>query len=302
MKIAIVGAGGVGGYYGAVLARAGHDVTALARGDHLSAIRDGGIEVLQPDGNRFTAPVQATDQPGSLAGADLAVVAVKSYSLPELAPALARLGRGGTTILPLLNGVDITQRLVDQGVPAVSLLAGLTYISAARVAPGQIERRSEFQRIVLGEPDGGASDRAVRVSDAFSATDIDVRVSADMETELWRKLVFIATLAAACGLARGPVGVVRDAPLGATLLARAAAEVVAVARARGVRVDEDEGESVVQRIQGLDPALRPSFLLDLEAGGPTELDILSATISRLGSEAGVPTPVHDTAWTALSRS
>ncbi|NIP79708.1 MAG: hypothetical protein GWM90_11030 [Gemmatimonadetes bacterium] len=124
-------------------------------------------------------------------------------------------------------------------------------------------------------------------------------MSDDIQAELWEKFVFISALSAACGLARAPIGAVRDAPLGEELIRRAVAEVAAVARARGIALSSSP-DRVVERILGLDPALRPSFLLDLERGGPTELDVLSGTVSRLGAEEGVATPVHDTAWTAFS--
>ncbi len=298
MKTIVIGAGGVGGYYGAVLARAGHEVGILARGESLAAIRRDGIRVRGPDG-QLTAAVQASDRVDDLVPADLVLVAVKSYSLGDVMGTIARAARDGATVLPLLNGVDIAERLIGGGVPADAVLGGLTYISAARVAPGQVERRSDFQRIVLGEREGGRSERAEGVARSFGSTPVAVRVSDDIQAELWEKFVFISALSAACGLARAPIGAVRDAPLGEELIRRAVAEVAAVARARGIALSSSP-DRVVERILGLDPALRPSFLLDLERGGPTELDVLSGTVSRLGAEEGVATPVHDTAWTAFS--
>jgi 2-dehydropantoate 2-reductase len=302
MKIVIAGAGGVGSYYGAVLARAGHDVALLARGDHLAALRERGVAARLPDGSDFAVPVRASNEAADLGDAELVLVAVKAFSIPDVAPALALMARSGAVVVPLLNGVDIVDRLAEAGVPRASILAGLTYISAVRTGPGVVERRSDFQVVVVGEPGGGASERAGRVVEAFSGTGVEARVSEAIETELWRKLTFIVTLATACGLARAPIGAVRAAPGGERLLRRAAGEAVAVARAVGAELPETEAEEVVERVLALDGALRPSFLLDLEAGGPTELDVLSATISRLGSEAGVDTPVHDTAWAALSAS
>ncbi|MBW8878610.1 MAG: ketopantoate reductase family protein [Acidobacteria bacterium] len=298
MRIAILGAGGVGGYYGGALARAGHAVALLARGAHLEALRGRGLEVRTPEGT-FTAAVAATDEPRELGQVELAVVAVKSYSLPEIVPAARLLAERGAVILPLLNGVEAADRLVAQGVPGDRVLGGLTEISAARLGPGVVERRSAFQRVVVGERAGGVSERAERIAAAFREAGADARASADITADLWRKLAFIATMSAACGLARSPIGPIRKAPLGHLLIERALHEVVAVARSRGVALPEDVEPKILGFIDTLPDSMRPSFLLDLESGGPTEIDDLSGAVSRLGREAGVETPVHDVATAAL---
>jgi len=300
MRIAILGAGGVGGYYGGVLARAGHPVAMLARGAHLAALRARGIEVHDP-GETFTASVAATDDPRQLGEVELAILAVKSYSLPEILPAVRLVAETGATILPLLNGVEVADRLAAGGVPAANLLGGLSRISAARVAPGVVERRSPFQQIVVGEFGGGTSERAERIAAMLRDAGVDgTKASADITADLWRKFAFIATMATACGLARSPVGPLRALPLGHLLLERAVGEVVAVARARGVALDADEEAKVVKIIDSMPETMKPSFLLDLEAGGPTELDDLSGAVARLGRQAGIETPVHDTATAALA--
>lgn len=300
VQIAMLGAGGVGGYYAGVLARAGRDVSVLARGEHLAAIGDHGLEIREPQAEPWRASVSAYDNPAQMPDAEVAFVAVKSYSLGAIAPAAANLAARGAVVVPLLNGVDIVERLVAAGVPQPSLLAGLTYVSAAKVGPGVIELKSDFRRITVGEPGGGASTRAEHVAAAFADTPVDARATTDIQVELWRKFVFIAAISAACGLARAPIGPVRDAPGGRLLLERAVREVVAVAAARGVALPDGEADQVIQRLDGLAAGLSPSFLLDVQAGGPTELDILSGAVSRLGAESGVPTPVHDTATTALA--
>ncbi len=304
MRIAVLGAGGVGGYFGGLLARAGHDVGLLARGAHLDAVRAHGLEVRTPEGP-FTAAVRATADPQELEGSELAlaIIAVKNYSLPEIAPVAKRLAEAGAVILPLLNGVEAADRLIELGVPGDRVLGGLTEISAARVAPGIVERRSDFQRIVVGERSGrseGSSERAERIVRAFRDAGAEARVSADITADLWRKLTFIATMAAACGLARAPIGPVREAPYGSLLIERAVREVAAVARARGVALAEGMEDKLLAVIAAMPAAMQPSFLLDLESGGPTEIDDLSGAVSRLGRLAGVPTPVHDVATTALS--
>jgi 2-dehydropantoate 2-reductase len=301
VKVAIVGAGGVGGYFGGAMARAGHEVVLLARGEHRDVIRSRGLEVREPEGV-WTVQVGATDDPAELSPADLAIVAVKSYSLAEVAPTVRRLAEGGSDVLPLLNGVEAFESLAALGVPADRMLAGLTVISAEKTAPGVIARKSPFRSVVLGERGGGSSERAERVAALFRETGADARVSEDIAVDLWRKFLFLTTLAAACGLARTSIGPVRDAPQGGLLLQRAAREIAAVARARGVALAAGEEEQVLDRMAALPAGMKPSFLLDLERGGSNELDVLSGAVSRYGRESGVPTPIHDTAVAAFSAS
>jgi 2-dehydropantoate 2-reductase len=298
MRIAILGAGGVGGYFGGLLARAGHPVAFLARGAHLAALRERGLEVRTPEGP-FTVQVQAAEEPQNLGPADLAVVTVKSYSLAEITPAARLLAEGGADVLPLLNGVEAADRLIAGGVPAERVLGGLTEISATRVAPGVVERRSPFQRVVVGELAGGVSERTRTIAAAFQEAGAQGKASEDITLDLWRKLVFIASASAACGLARSSIGSIRDAPLGRLLIERAIREVAAVGRALGVALTEDDITRTLSFVDGMAPGITPSFLLDLESGGSTELDDLSGAVSRLGREAGVETPVHDVATAAL---
>ena len=300
MKVIVLGAGAVGAYYGGLLARTGHEVTCFARGANFAAIQEHGLEVRTPEG-AFRARVTATDRAQALAPADCAILAVKSYSLREIAPVVGHCAAQTTTIVPLLNGVETAERLAQLGVPAPALVGGLTTISAVRVAPGVVERRSPFQIVVVGELDGRASERVGRIAAAFRDAGVDARASDRIEVELWQKFVFLAALAAACGLARSPVGPLRADPLGRRLLRRAIEEIVAVARARGVGLPEDEVARVLAVIDGLPPGMKPSFLIDLEAGGPTELEILSGAVSRFAEQAGIAAPIHDTATAALAR-
>lgn len=298
MRIAILGAGGVGAYYGGAFARAGHPVSMLARGEHLDALRERGLEVRTPEGS-WTVQVHAAGDPAELGPADLAIVAVKTYSLEEIASAARLLARSGADVLPLLNGVEAADQLVLGGVPDERVLGGLTEISAARIAPGIVERRSAFQRVVVGERAGGLSERAERIAAAFREAGADARASDDITADLWRKLAFIATMAAGCGLSRSPVGPIRDKPLGHILLERSVREVLAVARALGVRVGEEDAQTILGFIDSLPSGIKPSFLLDLEAGRPTEIDDLCGAVSRLGRRAGVETPVNDVATAIL---
>lgn len=299
MRIVVIGAGGVGACFGGELARAGHDVTMFARGAHLDALRRRGVTVRTPEGE-FTAPVAATNVVAELPSADLAVIAVKSYSLADIIPIARAVADRGADVLPLLNGVTAADELIAGGVPRHKVLGGLARVSAVRTDPGVVERRSGFQSMVVGELTGGLSGRASAIAQMFADARIDARASGSMEIELWQKFVFITAMAAVCGLARASIGPVRDAPGGRRLIERAVTEVVDVARARGVALPDDEGPRTCAYIDTLPATMKPSFLLDVEAGGPTELETLSGAVARFAGDAGIDCPVHETVRTVLS--
>jgi 2-dehydropantoate 2-reductase len=304
MKIAILGAGGVGGYYGGLLARNGHDVCVLARTSNLSALQQRGLEVRTPE-DSFTVRVQASNDVKDFGAVDCALVAVKNYSLAEIAPAAAFLAKQGALIAPLLNGVEVVDQLVAHGVPQAQLVGGLTSISVVRTAPGVFERRSPFQRVVLGELAQSQPERKQRIDaivQVFRDAGVEASVSANIAADLWRKFAFIASMAAACGLSRTAIGPLRATPLGHLLIERAVREVINVARARKVALADDETERTIKVIDGLPEAMKPSLLIDLEAGRPTEIEDLSGAVSRLGKASGVETPVHDTAAAAIGVS
>ena len=300
LRVAILGAGGVGGYYGGALARAGHPVALLARGAHLEAIRARGLEVRTPEG-RFTVAVEASDDVTALGPADLAIVAVKTYSLGEILPAARLLAKTGAVVLPLLNGVEAADRLVAGGVPKGSVLGGLTQVSVARVAPGvdrEEESRSRTSRwgsSAAGRPrarSGSHRRSGMRgPRPACRRTSLPISGGSSPSSPRWR------LLAGWRGHRSAPCATRRTGICSSPALVR---EVLAVARARRVALGEDEETKILAFVDGLGAAMKPSFLLDLEAGGPNELDDLSGAVSRLGREAGVETPVHDTAVAALA--
>src|SRR2546423_4448330 len=269
MKICVLGVGGIGAYYGGQLARAGHHVALYARGENLTAIRTHGLEIKSAEGS-WRVPIAATDKVEERGAPDLAILAVKSYSLTEIAPVVKRVADAGATILPFLNGVEATDTLVELGVPRQAIVGGVTRISVARTAPGVVERRGAFQSVIVGELDRRASERTTRIAAAFRDAGVDSRTSTQIETDLWEKFVFIASMAAACALARSPIGPVRDAPLGRRMLQRAVQEVVDVATARRISLPAEEAALVRGAIGALPPGTKPSFLLDVEAGGKNE--------------------------------
>jgi 2-dehydropantoate 2-reductase len=300
MRIAIIGAGGVGGYFGALLARAGHDVVLYARGENLAAIRADGITITDANGS-FTVPIGATNTPDELSGAEFTIVAVKSYSLGEVAPVARDLALNGSVVVPLLNGVEAADDLARAGVPRGQLLGGQTNVSAYKSGPGVIRRALWQERIVVGELDGVLSERATRLVAALREADIEAIATTNIIVELWRKFNMLCAMAAACGMARSNVAGIRDTELGHLLIERAVSEIAAVGRARGVPIPASQEADMMHHIDKLPGTMKPSFLLDVERGGPTELDVLSGAVSRFGRETGIPTPVHDTAAAVLAR-
>ena len=295
----MLGAGAIGAYYGGQLARAGHDVKLYARGENLAAIRRGGLEIRTPEGST-TIQIGATDRADELGAADFAILGVKSYSLDSIGSVVRQVAEKGAAIVPFLNGVETTDHLLALGVSRGALLGGVTRISVTRVQPGVVERRGPFQSVIIGELDGQTTDRVTRIVTAFRDVGADARVSNRIDVDLWQKFIFLSAIAAACGLARAPIGVVRERPLGRRLLQRAVQEVVDVARARGIPLPDDETVRVLGAIDALPPGTKPSFLLDLESGGPTELDVLSGAVSRYADEAGTSAPIHDAVTAALA--
>jgi 2-dehydropantoate 2-reductase len=298
LKVIVLGAGAIGAYYGGQLARTGHDVTLYARSENLTAIRRSGLEIRTPEGSSIVE-VAATDRADDLGAADFAILGVKSYSLDSIGPVVRQTAEKGAAILPFLNGVETTDHLLKLGVPRGAILGGVTRISVVRVQPGVVERRGPGQSVIVGELDGQTTDRVTRIAKAFRDAGADARASNRIEVDLWQKFVFLAAIAGSCGLARVPLGVLRDRPLGRRLLKRAVQEVVDVARARGIPLPDDETAQVVGAIDALPPGTKPSFLLDIESGRPTELDVLSGAVSRYAGEAGISVPVHDTVTAAV---
>lgn len=303
MKVGVIGAGGIGGFYGGVLARGGHDVAMFARGANLEALRTNGIKVKTPE-DEFVAAVRASDNADELSAdfgdGDFAMVTTKSYSLPDVAKAVKAFADRGAAILPLQNGVEAAEILISLGVSRDRVLGGVTYISAIHVAPGMAERRNENQRVIVGELNGGISQRATNIATAFLNVGVQGEATDDITLAIWQKFVFLASIAAGCGLTRRNVGAVRDSDLGRQLLERAVNEAVAVGHGRGVALRSDEEMHVMSRIDGLPGDVEPSLLLDLKAGSRTEVGVLSGAIARFGDALGIDTPIHDTAAVSLA--
>ena len=300
MKIAVIGAGAVGGFYGALLARAGHDVALVARGPNLQVIRSGGLSVRSPLGDFVVFP-RADDDSTRIGVVDLAILAVKTYSNPEALPLLRPLVGPRTAVLTLQNGVDSAAE-VAAVVGEDHVLAGATYIGVSLPEPGVVEHVGTARRIVMGEAFGQAivTERLMVIETAFRRAGIDAEAVADSRSALWEKLVFLAPLAGLTGAARLPIGPLRAAPEFREAAMRAMGEVEALARAEGAVLPADVCDQKMAYLEASSPAMRSSLMMDLVAGRPTEVEALLGSVVRRGREAGVATPVMQALYAVLS--
>lgn len=298
MRIAIVGTGGIGGYYGGLLARAGHDVVFIARGEHLLAIREQGLKIHSVHGDFEVYPAKATDNPEEIGAVDLTIFAVKTYDIDSAAQLMRPLVGPQTVILPLQNGVESAAAL-SRHFDRQAILGGATWIVASIVEPGVIRQESQFRRIALGELDGRLTERVKAIGDALAEAGATVEVSTEIEKVLWTKLLFIASFSGITSVTRAPAGPVMACVESRLLLERAMREVEAVARARGIRLDADVVEKTMTFCANLDPAATSSMQRDVAAGRRLEHDAVNGVVVRLGREAGVGAPVHEFIWTCL---
>lgn len=300
MRIAIVGSGAVGGYYGAMLARAGHRVTFLARRAHQRAIRERGLLVWSPLGD-FCVRGPAESDLTKIGVVDLVLLAVKTYDNDTVLPQLGSLCGQGTIVLTLQNGVDSPDQ-VAAVVGRERVLAGPTYIATALAAPGLIEQTGTHRRIVFGEvfaPGPDVSDRVARLAEAFTTADIQAEPVADARVPLWEKFIYLAAYAAFSGAARKPAGAIWRDPIVRERFLAAVDEVHAVARAEGVAVDPDQRGRVTRYMDTVPATMRASLLIDLQQGKRIELEALQGSVVRRGAVRDVPTPIMRTLYAVL---
>lgn len=291
MRIAIFGAGAVGGYFGARLARAGEEVVFIARGEHLQAMRRDGLHVESVLGDFRVAPVNATDDPASVGPVDAVLVGVKAWQVPEAAEAMRPLIGPETFVVPLQNGVDAPDQLAAV-LGREHVLGGLCRIISSVVAPGRIRHGGMEPYVAFGELDNRPSPRAERLRTAFEHAGVRAEIPADIHVAMWEKFLFICTLSGVGAVTRAPVGVLRSMPETRRMLEQAVAEAFAVGRARGIALPDDAPQRIMALIDGLPPEGSASMQRDLAAGRPSELESQNGAVVRLGREVGVPTPLH----------
>jgi 2-dehydropantoate 2-reductase len=298
MKIGIMGTGGVGGYFGGLLVQAGQDLIFIARGAHLQAIREKGLQVKSVHGDFVLSSVRATANPAEAGPVDLVVVATKTYHTDEAAWAIRPMVGPDTAVISLQNGVDAAER-IGSVVGMEHLLGGATWLSAAIEAPGVIGQYSQFRRIALGELDGRLTERAQAIAAVLRKTPATVELVPNITQVLWTKFMFIASVSALGSLTRVPYGGYRHVSEARSLLTEAMGEVVEVARAKGITLEADMVPKTLAFIDGSPPDIKPSMQRDVEAGRVSELESMIGVIVRWGAELGVPTPVMRFTYAAL---
>jgi 2-dehydropantoate 2-reductase len=298
MRIVVVGAGGIGAPLGASLAAAGEDVTFLARGAHLAAMRADGLRVEGDRGETVVRPAQATDDPAAIGQVDLVLFCVKLWDVEAAGERILPLIGSETSVIPLQNGIDSSERLLPI-LGAAHVLGGVAVVTGSIVAPGVVRQTGKHHRMVFGELDSRITARAERIRTVCQDAGIEAVVSDDIQRARWEKFIALVAVSGLCALTRQPVGGLRDDPDIAPLLDDAMQEVIDVGRACGVRLGPDTLEPLRAFVRGVPPGLTPSMAVDLAAGNRLELRWLAGKVVELGAAHGVATPVNRVVYAAL---
>jgi 2-dehydropantoate 2-reductase len=298
MRIAIFGAGGAGGYFGARLAKGGEDVVWIARGAHLDALRTRGLRVESVDGDFQLGPLPASDDPSVFGPVDAILFGVKVWQVPEAAAGLRPLLGADTFVVPLQNGVEAAGE-IGAVLGAERAVGGIAKIFCFLVGPGHLRRPGGPAAITFGELDNRHSDRLERLRAALQRAGLGGEIPADINVALWEKFLFVASGGGLGAVTRAPIGIVRSVPETRALLVAAMEEIRNVGRARGVRLSDDVVERTMAFVDTLPVAGTASLQRDLAAGRRSELDWWSGSVARLGAEAGVATPIHSFIYRSL---
>jgi 2-dehydropantoate 2-reductase len=273
-------------------------VTFIARGAHLQAIREKGLQVKSVHGDFTVSPAKATDSPSEVGPVDIILFSTKTYQTDEASQSIKPMVGMNTVVVSLQNGIDAADR-IGRVVGIEHMLGGVTWLSAAVEAPGIIGQYSQFRRIALGEFNGQTTPRIEAVYNALQATGATVEVSDTILKVLWTKFVFIAPVMAMGSVTRVTFGEYRNVPEARTVLTKAISEVAAIAQAKGVKLDEDVVKKTLAFIDSSEPGIKPSMQRDVESGKPSELESMIGVVVRLGAEYNVPTPAMQFAYAML---
>lgn len=299
MRIAMMGSGGVGGYFGGRMAAAGSDVTFIARGRHLEAMRREGLKISSRDmGDAHIHPAAATDDPESVGPVDYVIVGVKLWDTADVARFILPMLGPGTAVLSLQNGIECDEILAGIVGPE-RIIGGVAFIASSIGEPGVIKHIGTMQRVVIGEPGGGSSARVEALHEAMLAGGITAEVSDDITRSIWEKFVFLVGLSATTTLMRTTIGPIRDDPDSRAFLHSIFRETVAVAHAKGINLPSDFADTRLDFADGLPVDMTSSMHHDLEAGNLLELAWLSGAVVRLGRELGISTPANQVVYAAL---
>jgi 2-dehydropantoate 2-reductase len=295
MKFIMMGSGGVGGYYGARLQQAGHQVAFVARGAHAEAMRKSGLRIRSELGDAVLQ-VNVIDDPAQAGPADLVVVAVKLWDTEAAAHAVARVP--GAAVVSLQNGVD-KDDVLAAAVGPDRVLGGVTHIGAVIAEPGTIAHTGKLQRVTLGELDGSRTQRLQAAVDAFRSAGVESIASDDIRRVTWEKFVFLSSISGMTALTRKPIGEIRSHPATRAMLLDALREAAAVARAEGGRLDESFAQKQMEMIDGFPAGMLASMAQDLLRGRRLELPWLSGAVVRRAEKHGIPVPTHRAIYAGL---
>ncbi len=291
MRVAVMGSGGLGGYFGALLARGGAEVSFIARGGHLEAMQRGGLRIESGPDRFHLEHVRATDEPGEIGPVDLVMVCVKLWDTEAALRQLRPLVGPETTLVSFQNGV-LKDSYLSAAYDEAHLIGGVAYIATTVSQPGVITRTGPLQRLIFGEFDGRPSARVEAFHSACAAGGITAEVSSDIRREIWEKFVFLIGLSATTATMRVPIGPIRKNPQSRALLLDIMREVVAVGRAHGVPLPEDYADQRLKFADGVSPDMTSSVYHDLERGNRLEVRWLSGGVVELGQQVGVETPLN----------
>ncbi len=301
MRIAAMAAGGVGGYYGARLAAAGHDVFFIARGSHKDAIEKNGLTLERPEGNVHVPNARATDDPRKVGPVDIVLFAVKLWDTEKAAELTKPLVGPDTRVITLQNGIDSYER-VSPIVGTTNTVPGVTYVATVIDRPGVIRQDGTFQTIIFGRIDGRTDTQLKAFADACKRTGIQCVLSEDIQRDRWHKFIFLSATSGATAVTRTTMGPIMADPDTRRMFYNIMRETLKVGQAKGVKIEDSYLE---QRLEFADKSvphnMKASMANDLDRGNRLELDWLAGTVSRLGKELNVPTPVNDTIYAALKR-
>jgi 2-dehydropantoate 2-reductase len=298
MRIAVMGTGGTGGYFGGLLARAGEEVTFIARGDHLEAIRQNGLAIKSVLAGDFSIPAKATDNTQDIGPVDLVLFCVKAYDNAAAAGQIRPLIGPQTVVLSVQNGIDNEQQ-IGEVIGAEHILGCVSYVSSIIESPGVIAQTGGPGKIVFGEMQGGTSARTETLQSTLQNSGITAELHADIQVALWQKFLGICGVNGITALTRLPLGEILACEETRNLMRGTMEEVEAVARASGANLPEACVDQSMDLFSSVEPSVRGSMYYDLAAGRRLELDVLNGTLVRLGSEHGIPTPINFAIYAAL---
>lgn len=298
MRIAIFGTGGVGGYFGGRLAQAGEDVTFIARGEHLRAIKTTGLHVESTGGDFLINPAKATDDVHDIGEGDLIIVGVKAWQVPEAARAMKPMLGPTTTVLPLENGVEAPQQLTAE-LGQASVIGGLCKIVSYIVEPGRIRHAGLEPSVTIGELDNRRTKRVETIYEVFNNAGIDTTIATDINVALWTKFLFIVSFSGVAALMQKPAGDIRSNSESRSLIVKAMEEIYTLAKARGIDMPSDSVEKGMTTVDSLPNNGTSSMQRDIVAGRPSELESQNGAVVRMAREVGVEVPTHELIYSAL---